>query len=211
MADRVVYADRWQRMHRAFAPRPRSNKRGTPCPWEEWSGGRERFGAENNRQIERLINHVKNLGHVYCNLSRNNLCACYRQRCFRRVVRSKRNCIRRDFSYSLEKSPSSFRLSTYHRSLLDFLRELKKKRRSYFESPCFEATRFRFSVSSLFARGFNNIRQLSFIRVNIFIESDNCQSTHPCFALLAYPTVRRRLFNIGKSGRFCPMQKVASR
>lgn len=100
MADRVVYADRWQR-HRAFAPRPRSNKRGTPCPWEEWSGGRERFGAENNRQIERLINHVKNLGHVYCNLSRNNLCACYRQRCFRRVVRSKRNCIRRDFSYWL--------------------------------------------------------------------------------------------------------------
>ena len=114
-------------------------------------------------------------------------------------------------NYSLEKSPSSFRLSTYHRSLLDFLRELKKKRRSYFESPCFEATRFRFSVSSLFARGFNNIRQLSFIRVNIFIESDNCQSTHPCFALLAYPTVRRRLFNIGKSGRFCPTQKVASR
>lgn len=109
-------------------------------------------------------------------------------------------------NYSLEKSPSSSRLSTYHRSLLDFLRELKKKRRSYFE-----AMRFRFSVSSLFARGFNNIRQLSFIRVNIFIESDNCQSTHPCFALLAYPTVRRRLFNIGKSGRFCPMQKVASR
>lgn len=31
-------------------------------------------------------------------------------------------------NYSLEKSPSSSRLSTYHRSLLDFLRELKKKR-----------------------------------------------------------------------------------
>lgn len=96
---------------------------------------------------------------------------------------------------------------------------------SYLESPFFEEKRIvsnRFSISflyahSLFAHGLNafrdNNRQLSFIRVNIFIESDNCQSTRHVFCLISiYPTACSRLFNmdIGKSGHVLPRPKSSA-
>lgn len=93
---------------------------------------------------------------------------------------------------------------------------------SYLESPFFEEKRIvsnRFSISflyahSLFAHGLNafrdNNRQLSFIRVNIFIESDNPRAT--CFVLLAYipPLAAGYLtWTSEKADPFCPVQKVA--
>lgn len=106
-----------------------------------WSGGRGRSGAENDRQIERLINHVKNLGHRLRLLQPVTEQSLYLLRWdpsyvnFARSNRSKRNRIRgKDFK-GIEKkfcsSFHSFRVTTCDLFFqVDFFfQELKKKKK----------------------------------------------------------------------------------
>ena len=106
-----------------------------------WSGGRGRSGAENDRQIERLINHVKNLGHRLRLLQPVTEQSLYLLRWdpsyvnFARSNRSKRNRIRgKDFKGIEKKILLFFSFFSCHnvRSLFSswfFFSRIKKKKK----------------------------------------------------------------------------------
>lgn len=204
-----------------------------------WSGGRGRSGAENDRQIERLINHVKNLGHRLRLLQPVTEQSLYLLRWdpsyvnFARSNRSKRNRIRgKDFKGIEKKFLLFFSFFSCHnvRSLLSswfFLSRIKKKKDVHFPlvsrifffrgeknriEPIFDFVSLR--AFSLRAR----IERVSWQQSTIILYSGKYfhwirQSTRHVFCLISiHPTACSRLFNmdVGKSGPVLPRPKSSA-